>query len=372
MYLSKIILENFQAFEKGEFVLSPNLNVLVGVSNVGKSSVARALSLVLFNTWDKSWVRFGTKYCRIIIETNTGIEVIREKGDKVNRYILRLPNQSEKLFESFGTGVPEEIQNALRIHEVQIDTTDTLNLNLASQMDVLFLLSQTGSYRAKVLGKLSGATYLDAAIRELNKDKRQLTAEKQSKELELTELQAQVDKLVPIEIYSDVISALEAKLTSVALAEQRVERIKSLFERVKVLKESWTRESRKEGLLSTFDVTSIDKLVQRVDKIEILNLLCNKITNFKVVFEKQTKLHSLLTPVDISAIPILIEKVSSLKKLTDLVIKISKNQNELVNKAAELQQIEQQHKEAANQYGDMLQIAGVCPICNRSTIEMNV
>lgn len=114
MYISKIVLENFQAFDKGEFILSPNLNILVGVSNVGKSSVARALSLVLFNQWDKSWCRFGTKYCRVSILTDTGIEVIREKGEKINRYILRLPSQPEQLFESFGTTVPEQVQQALK------------------------------------------------------------------------------------------------------------------------------------------------------------------------------------------------------------------------------------------------------------------
>src|SRR5579871_3585861 len=107
MYLTKIVLENFQGFERGEFNLSPNLNILVGVSNVGKSSVARALSLTLYNQWDKSWVRHGAKYCRITLETSTGITVVREKGDKVNKYILRSPDSPEQIFESFGTNTPE-------------------------------------------------------------------------------------------------------------------------------------------------------------------------------------------------------------------------------------------------------------------------
>jgi exonuclease SbcC len=145
MYIKRIILENFQAFEKAEFNLSPNLNVLVGVSNVGKSSVARALSLILFNQWDKSWVKFGAKHCRVTIMTDTGISVIREKGEKVNKYILFFDGASATTYEAFGTTVPEPIQQALKIHEVQIDTTDTLNLNLANQMDSLFLLSQTGN-----------------------------------------------------------------------------------------------------------------------------------------------------------------------------------------------------------------------------------
>ena len=370
MYFTKVILENFQAFEKGEFNLSPNLNVLVGISNVGKSSVARALSLLLFNQWDKSWCKFGAKYCRVTIETDTRITVIREKGEKINRYILRLPNQPEQLFESFGTGVPEQVQQALRIQEVQVDTTDKLNLNLAGQMDSLFLLSQTGSYRAKVLGKLSGASYLDFAIRELNKDKRQLTAEKNLKDLEIVELQTQVSKLAVIESYSTQISALEGRLSLLRVSQERVGRIRSLFERVKVLKEAWTTETKKAEFLGPIDLVSIDQLATRVSNLKVLSSLSSRIVNLRYTFEKQNKLQQLLQPVDISAIPVLIERVSSLKKTKDLAARVGKNQHELASKTDELQQVEQQHKEAAKQYGDMLRENGTCPICNRSTVNV--
>ena len=367
MFIKTLILENFQSHEHSVFNLDKGLNVLVGVSNAGKSSISRALSLVLFNAWDKSWVKFGAKYCRVTIETSTDITVIREKGEKVNRYILRLPNQPEQLFESFGTTVPEQVQQALHIHEVQVDTTDTLNLNLAGQMDALFLLSQTGSYRAKVLGKLSGATYLDHAIRELNKDKRQVTAEKNSKDLEIVELQDQASKLASIESYSAIIVELESKLASLTAAEQRVECIKSLFERVKVLKEAWTRETRKSDLLGPVDLVSIDQLVHKIDNIKALSLLNRRFTDFQAVSGKQSKLQELLKPLDLSAIPVLAERISTLKKNKDLAVRVSKNQRELVSKADELQKNEQQHKEAAKQYGDMLQAAGVCPTCNQST-----
>jgi len=368
LYISKIILENFQAFEKGEFNLSPNLNILVGVSNVGKSSVARALSLVLFNQWDKSWCKFGAKYCRVTLQTSTGIVVIREKGEKVNRYILRLPNQPEQLFESFGTTVPEQVQEALHIHAVQVDTTDTLNLNLAGQMDALFLLSQTGSYRAKVLGKLSGATYLDHAIRELNKDKRQVTAEKNSKDLEIVELQTQVDKLVPIEAYATAISALEERLNSLIRSQERLEQIRSLFERVKVLKEAWTRETTKSDLLGpvSLHLNLVEKLAQRVDKNRALSLFLSKRDNLIFTYTKQCKLKELLTSVDLSPIYTLPEKFSKYRKISELATRVRKNQSELVSKTDELQRNEQQHKEAAKQYMDMLQAAGVCPICNRT------
>jgi exonuclease SbcC len=295
--------------------------------------------------------------------------VIREKGDKVNRYILRSPGVPDQLFESFGTSTPEQVQQALKIHEVQIDTTDKLNLNLAGQMDPLFLLSQTGSYRAKVLGKLSGATYLDHAIRELNKDKRRITAEKDTKDLEIVDLQTQVDKFGALEALSGTISALESRLSDLARSQERVEQIRSLLERVKILKDSWTREHAKEALLKPIDLEAIKNLAPKVDKIKAISLLLGKVVNFKQAFLHQTKLNELLNPIDLSGINRLVDKSATLKKIKDLAGRFGTNKNELVAKANELQQAEQQHAEAAKQYGDMLRDAGVCPICNRTTVD---
>lgn len=344
----------------------------MGISNSGKTSLARALSLILFNTWDKSWVKHGTKFCRVIVQTSTGIEIVREKGEKINRYILKLPDQAEQLFESFGTGVPEAIQQILRIHEVQIDSTDTLNLNLGGQMDALFLLSQTGSYRAKVLGKLSGATYLDFAIRELNKEKRQVTAEKSSKELESAELQVQIDKLISIKVYSDQLLQIETKLASLGIQEGRLERVRSLFDRVKSLKEAWTKETKIEALISQIDTTLVQNLEQRVDKISSISSLYNQFVNLRLVYEKQQKSQELLKQIDLTVVSTFSEKSIHLNKVRELSLKFEKNNKELLNKINELDQTENKYQDTSKQYLDMLKEAKVCPICNRSTIEMEV
>lgn len=367
MYIKRIVLENFQSFEKADFNLSPNLNILVGISNVGKSSVARALSLILFNQWDKSWVKFGAKSCRVTITTNTGISVIREKGEKVNKYILFYEGASATTYESFGTTVPEPIQQALKIHTVPIDTTDTLNLNLVGQMDALFLLSQTGSYRAKVLGKLSGATYLDHAIRKLNNDKRQATAEKDGKSKEITDLQKEVDKFGAIEAYAETISALESTLTSLTRSQERVESIRNLLERVKDLRDSWTRANQKDEILGTLELNSISALSGKVDNIKAISNLLTKVHNFKRDYLQEDKLQELLKPIDSSGITVLADRVSKLKTLKDLHARVSKNSTDLENKAGELQNITQQHGEADGQYKEMLRKNGICPFCNQPT-----
>ena len=414
MYFTTLTLEDFQGHTKSVFNLDKGLNVIVGLSNSGKSSLSRALQFILMGSpWDKSWVRFGAKYCKITLETDTGITVLRIKGEKVNKYTLILPNQQPQDFESFGTSVPEAIQQALKIHEVQIDAAESLNLNVALQHDNLFLLSSVPSLRARILGKLSGATFLDHAIRELNKDKRQTTAEKGSKELEVVDLNSQIDKLTPIEVFGEQITTIETRLTSLALAEQRVARIAELFRRVTLLKGAWQRETAIEALLGQVEVGRIAQLVQKSAKLSTLSLLLSKFTEFHTVcghqaklqallaqidldsisqlepkvnrvrklvilkdkynawqgmYSAQSKISNLLTPVDISVIPVLAEKASKLKQITDLSVRISRNQKELVSKTDELKQVEKRYNAAKEQYSEMLKTNGTCPMCGVSTL----
>jgi hypothetical protein len=346
---------------------------------------------------------------------DTGVVVERHKGEGLNRYILTLPGQKPETFDDFRIDVPEAIQQALKIYEVQIDAKEFLNLNVALQHDNLFLLSSVPSLRARILGKLSGATILDAAIRELNKDKRQTTAEKGSKELEVVDLNSQIDKLAPIEAFSSQISDIEAGLTSLALAEQRVARIAELFRRVTLLKGAWQRETAIEALLGQVEVGKIVQLEQKFAKLSSLSLLLSKFTEFQAVCEHQIKLHALLaqidldsigqlepkvnrvkklvmlndkynawqgmyskqslinnllTPVDISVIPVLAEKASNLKRVKDLSVRIGKNQKELISKTDELGRVEQQYQEAKEQYSEMLRLNKVCPVCNQETVNL--
>jgi len=414
LHFTTLTLENFQAHEKSVFNLDKGLNVIVGLSNSGKSSLSRALQFILMGSpWDKSWVRFGSKYCKITLETSTGITVLRIKGDKVNKYTLTLPNQQPQDFESFGVGVPEAIQQALNIHEVQINNTESLNLNVALQHDNLFLLSAVPSVRARVLGKLSGADILDSSIQSINKDKRQLTAEKQSKELELVDLQAQIDKLATVEGFSGNIAEIETRLNSLATQEARLQRIRSLFERVTVLKQAWTRETEIEALLEPFKLDNIQQVMQKVAKITTLRILCSRFVNLGLSFERQNKLQALLAqidldfisqleprvnrvkklvmlfskynawqgmyhtqnliknlliPVDLSVILVLAEKAFSLKRVKDLSVKLNRNQVELLDKTGELAQVEQKYNEAKEQYSDMLKANGTCPMCGVSTV----
>ena len=311
--IKKIVIDDFQSWEHLELEPSPNLSVIVGMSNQGKTGIARALSACIYGEWDTSWTRFGKPFCKITVILDNGVSVTRRKGPKVNEYVLKIPNCEDQTFSSIGVGVPEPIQRALNMYKVSITPTESLNLGYASQLDSLFMLGGSKSFNAKILGVLTGADVLDVAIQSINKDKRQLTAEKQSKELELVDLQAQIDKLAAVEAFEEQIAAIEQKLVSLALAEQRVSRIAELFRRVKALKANWVVETEKEALLSQVNLSNVGLLAQRVDKIKRLVMFCAKKKAYEDNYHKQNLINNLLTPIDISVIPVLAEKAVSFK-----------------------------------------------------------
>ena len=98
-----------------------------------------------------------------------GSKIIRERDGQRNRYILE-QNGQEHIFEGFGNTVPLEIVKAHGIPKIFIDRDATSAVNLAEQLEPPFLISESGSNRAKALGRLVGIHIIDAAQRTTLKD----------------------------------------------------------------------------------------------------------------------------------------------------------------------------------------------------------
>lgn len=272
-FFKQLLLEDFQSHKKTVLDLNAGFNAIVGPSNVGKTALTRALAFILYGEWDKSWVRFGAKFARITLTLNNDVVVVREKGEKVNKYILRVPGKPEQVYESFGTEIPEDIKKELKVYKAQIDANEFLNLNFASQLDPLFLLSKPGSFKAKVIGKLSSAHFLDYALRELNKDKRTLSSEKSFKESEVATLNNQLKEFSGLEAEQARLEFLKAEIASLEAKAIRIERIESLFLRAQDWKAQYIAECDKEATLAKVNVPSIDSMETLANRIKRLSAL---------------------------------------------------------------------------------------------------
>lgn len=172
-HLSKVILKNFQSHEYSIIEFKEGLNVIVGPSDTGKSAIIRGIKWVLYNEPSGNYfIREGETECSVVLEFNDGTRVKRFRSRSKNMYILYGRRGKKTKYEGFGTSVPEEIVEAIRVKKIYLDGEESNSINLGEQLEGPFLLSEKTSTRASAIGRLIGVNIIDEALRETLKDLR--------------------------------------------------------------------------------------------------------------------------------------------------------------------------------------------------------
>lgn len=162
-------ITDFQSIGELDVECGP-ITVIYGESDTGKSAVVRALYALAFNSYPKGHVRDGAAESHISVTTEGDDELVIEatKGGGRNAYRLETPDGSELLWDKVGTDVPAEIVEALGWRAVELDDGSRFTPNFHLQFDPPFLLTDSPSRRAKVMGSLTNVATLFAAIKEAN------------------------------------------------------------------------------------------------------------------------------------------------------------------------------------------------------------
>ncbi|HLO03314.1 MAG TPA: AAA family ATPase [Symbiobacteriaceae bacterium] len=237
--IQRVVIENFQSHAKSDLTFGPGLNAILGPSDNGKSAVLRALRWALYSEpRGTEFVRFGARECRVTVTMSDGIEIVRElllnkagTGGR-NRYLLRRPGAEEQVFEGFGTEVPLEIIKAHGMPPIILDKDKRVMLNLGSQLEAPFLLAETGSLRARAVGRLLGVHVVDAADRGTQRDLKE--RKREAKTLQ-ERVEVYTEKLQP---FADL-PAEEARLAEVERLMTEAHDTVDRRERLRTLRERW-------------------------------------------------------------------------------------------------------------------------------------
>lgn len=161
--IEKITLHNFQAHKDTELELG-QVTILRGPSDSGKSSVVRALN-AFFNCNIKPEQAFKGEYPVEIAIYAGGEVVTMKRNSKATTYVF-----GDKEFSKTNKKCPDEVKDFLGIKEYQIDTDERIFLHIQSQHDKHFLLSESPSTIAKIIGRLSNLNVVLCASREMYAD----------------------------------------------------------------------------------------------------------------------------------------------------------------------------------------------------------
>lgn len=327
--ITQVILKGFQSHENTNFNLGNGLNVITGPSDAGKTAIIRAIRWVAFNEpQGEAFLneRVGETEVKIILDNGSIITKTRKSG-KTN-YIIQTDESDEgSVFEK--AEVPLEVTRMLGIEKHSFGDFESA-LNFSFQLDAPFLISETGSAGAKVLGKLAGTESVDLAIKGVSKDTHAARNMRSNAEKDIERLTGDLFEYQHIDDAKSMLNASELLLEKLETGHEQVtnmkeyrheymlvrEKISKLFELLEVLahvpvleedlKDIEKSQQRYDSLLQLYsdgnrlqeriellgqELTAYENVVQasnfvsRIEKDE--NLLLKKL-NLRQVYQKHT------------------------------------------------------------------------------------
>jgi len=216
--INRIAIKNFQSLKNVNLEFG-KLTVIVGDSNSGKSAFIRAFKAVVSNCRGNAFVTRGQSKSFITVEKDHA-RITLEKGEGSGAY--KITGSPEQIFTKIGTGVPSEVTAALRI-----SPSDGALLTFAGQHDMPYLLNDTGSSVARVLGDLTNVSIIFEAVREGNRRRNSQSSTVKTMQGTLDSLGEKLKDFKTLPDRKSAIDRASEILTEVKKLEIKIERLRS-------------------------------------------------------------------------------------------------------------------------------------------------
>lgn len=205
--IEKLKVHNFQSWKDTEIEFHPHVNIIVGSSDSGKTSLLRALSWIAFNRPSgDAFRRWNTKDTFATIAFD-GIEITRTKGKSPSDNQYKLSTMENPL-TGFGQTVPPSVETALNLTDI----------NVQKQLDAPFLISLPGPDISRKLNELAKLEVIDTTFSNMNSMVRQ-------NNLDISVAQSEQARIAEkLEAYANL-ESMEADLVLIEQVSEEVEAI---------------------------------------------------------------------------------------------------------------------------------------------------
>lgn len=173
--IAKVEIKNFQSHEDTTVVFDQGLNIIVGESNNGKTSILRAIMWAVDNQpLGTDFIMAGKDECKVTITYDDGTFISRGRTMKdTGYYKVGYIDENGKLqtaeYRGFTNAIPIEVVNTHQMPKVSITKDIETHLNVASQLDPPFLITESPMSKASAIGRITGTHVLDAGVKDCNK-----------------------------------------------------------------------------------------------------------------------------------------------------------------------------------------------------------
>lgn len=352
-----LTIDNFQSHKKTTLALHPNVNVIVGSSDSGKSAILRAFNWLLKNrpagdSYRSNWG--GITHVGLLLNSET--DIAHTRTDKEGKYSI---NGLE--LKATGTEPPEEIKNALQFDD---------ELNIQYQHDSPFGLSFTSGEMAKLLNRIANIDKIDTGLSEIEKQKRRNNSTLTHNQEQLEAKNKLLDAVPDLVMMEENLSELEEKFST--FEENRMEYQKLIMLSMEI--------EEKDKVVQQYK--NVDKAEKRFIKINKnyseWNDLCIKYSANSFLINDIIKTKDILKNIpDVKALEKIQERLLALKEkeiekwavqadldlLIDTVSSIRVEEGKIHCLTSSLEKAE---KEFKKEMGD------VCVLCGRPIEEKHI
>ena len=292
----KCQIKDYQIIKNASLDFIPGLNVIIGPSNNGKTSILKAIKASAFTVPGATPIRAGQSSYIVGISYN-GHTVILQKGNKESVYLV----DGEK-YTKFGTTTPSAVADALNIRELVLNGNKE-QLNFWDQMNYPFLLDKSSVELFRFIIDSGDNDKISNVLKSMVSDRQQLSktidmiqGSINTIDLQINELKDTLNKSKPVIEACNNILELQSKVARLNLLKQ-------------IKEEHSNIEQQKSQISLSYNKTFKELKIYR-EFLQEYQLKLSKLNNLKDLF---SNLH--VTIGDISDI---VEKLNNIKSIVDL------------------------------------------------------
>jgi exonuclease SbcC len=223
--IKSITITNFQSHEETHLDFHPGVNVISGRSNSGKSAIIRAINWFATNRprgfdFHSDFAEDAHTTVTVVLDDGTTLKVDRSKA-KMTYYI------NEKSFVG-ANEIPDEFVKKLNLSEI----------NIASQLDPPFLVTDSPGEVGKVINRITRAEAVDAWVKDLTSRVNDVSKEIQILTDESSDLSRKLETYKLIPEIDKQLSVAEDQVVKLRKLEEDIQRLTTLSSEIRTREEA--------------------------------------------------------------------------------------------------------------------------------------
>ncbi len=345
--IKSLELKNFQSHVQSNLEFVPGVNVIIGLSDSGKSAIMNSLRWCIFNEPSgesfRSWWGGETEVTLGVDNT----KITRFRSNSENGYKM-----NDNTFKALGAGnVPNEIQKVINMTDV----------NVQSQLSSHFLLSSTPGEVSRYFNKIAKLDKIDLATSNINSWINKLNQDIKYKEEDLKINQEKLETfsyLEKLEVDIEVLEDMETTVTSKKNKRKQLANLLVTIESISSKLQSYKGILQLEKTINDL-LAQIDKKKQLQEQTLKLYRLIKSIQETTQSIEEYEAIlpAGILIQSVIDSNLILKDKKLTYSKMSGLIQRIVSNSNGINKAQKEYQYL---HTELEKNTPD------TCPFCNQT------